>query len=338
MKKTNFCANLHAVGDLRYEECEYPTAKEDEVIVKIRACGVCGSDLGRVYKSGTYHFPTVIGHEFSGIVVEDAKGEFSGKRVAVFPLLPCFTCESCQNQDYATCHHYDYYGSRRDGGMSLFLAVKRFNLLPMPDGISYEEGAMCEPASVARHAVLKLCMQKGERLLISGAGPIGIIAGQWAHSMGAEHVSYLDIDEEKLSFAEKMGFGIYRAGDVFDCVLEGTGVPTALETLLAALKPFGRAVLMGNPAGDMTLTQTGYWHILRKELTLLGTWNSSFSEKQNDWQASLAAMATGTISVSPLISHRYPLSAVNEALAMMKEKKTLYHKVMLCMTEEAENE
>ena len=86
MKKTNFCANLHAVGDLRYEECAYPTAKEDEVSVAIRACGVCGSDLGRVYKSGTYHFPTVIGHEFSGVVVEDAKGEFLGKRVAVFPV------------------------------------------------------------------------------------------------------------------------------------------------------------------------------------------------------------------------------------------------------------
>lgn len=121
-------------------------------------------------------------------------------------------------------------------------------------------------------------------------------------------------------------------------MLEGTGVSSALESLLAALKPFGRAVLMGNPSGDMTLTQKGYWHILRKELTLLGTWNSSFSEKQNDWQASLTAMATGEISVSPLISHRYPLSSVNEALSMMREKKTFYHKVMLCMTEEAENE
>ena len=334
MKKTNKCANLHAIGDLRIEERALPEAGEDEVLVEIKACGVCGSDIGRVFTSGTYHFPTVIGHEFSGLVVEDKTGEMTGKRVAVFPLLPCFGCESCKDENYATCKSYDYYGSRRDGGMSEYLAVKRFNLIPLPDGISYEEGAMCEPVSVARHAVGKLDIEEGDNLLISGAGPIGIVAGIWAKSMGAGNIYYLDIDEKKLDFAKKMGFFAYEEGVTIDCILEGTGVSAALEACLAAVKPFGRGVLMGNPAREMTLSQKGYWHILRKELRLKGTWNSSYAERDNDWKESLEAMADGRIDVRPLISHRYALDDAMSALTMMKDKKESYHKVMLVMNEE----
>ena len=338
MKKTSFCANLYAIGDLRYEERALPVCDEDEVLVEVKACGICGSDLGRVFTSGTYHFPTVIGHEFAGKVVSDAKAEWIGKRVAVFPLLPCFSCESCKEQNYATCHNYDYYGSRRDGGMSEYIAIKRWNLIPLPDEVSYAEGAMCEPISVARHAVLKLGLTGGKRLLITGAGPIGIIAGQWARALGASEVYYTDIDEHKIQALEGYGFKKYTEGTTIDCAIEGTGVSAAYEAALAAVKPFGTVVQMGNPAREMTLTQKGYWHILRKELTLRGTWNSAFSEKQNDWSAALAALADGSLCVKPLITHRYPLSAVNEAFAMMKEKKETYSKVMLLMNEEDENE
>ena len=337
MKKTNKCANLYAINDLRIEEKAIPVCGEDEVLVEIKACGVCGSDIGRVFTSGTYHFPTVIGHEFSGVVIEDRTGEMTGWRVAVFPLLPCFECDSCKEERYATCKSYDYYGSRRDGGMAEYLAVKRFNLIPLPDGLSYEEGAMCEPVSVARHAVLKLDIKEGDSLLISGAGPIGIVAGLWARSLGASRVYYLDIDEKKLDFAKKMGFSVYEEGATIDCILEGTGAPSALEACLAAVKPFGRGVLMGNPAREMTLSQKGYWHILRKELTLKGTWNSSYAERENDWKESIRAMAEGKIDVQPLISHRYPLEDAMTALSLMKEKKESYHKVMLIMNRE-ENE
>lgn len=336
MKKTNFAANLYAVGDLRCEQRRIPVPGENEVLVRVRACGVCGSDIGRVYKTGTYHFPTVIGHEFAGEVAADPKGELMGARVAVFPLLPCFSCESCWAERYATCENYDYYGSRRDGGMIDYLAVKRWNLIPLPDAVSFSEGAMCEPASVARHAIMRLSPRSGDTLLISGAGPIGIIAGQWAMSLGVTRVYYLDIDEEKLAFAERMGFYRYEAGTLVDCALEGTGISVPLATLLGAVKPQGRVLLMGNPAGEMTLSQKEYWHILRKELTLIGTWNSSYAETDNDWRAALSAMAEGVINVRPLISHTYPLSRVRDAFSMMKERKESYHKVMLTMEDNDE--
>ena len=332
--QSNMCANLYAVGDLRYEEKEEPICAEDEVLVQVKACGICGSDIPRVFTKGIYHFPTVIGHEFSGLVVEDKTGEFTGKRVAIFPLLPCFSCESCQDENYAACVNYDYYGSRRDGGMAEYIAVKRWNLVLLPDNISYEEGAMCEPISVGRHAVNKLNLQKGENVLISGAGPIGLIAGQWAKSSGAENIYYFDIDARKIDFAKTFGFKEYTEDVRIDCVIEGTGHSGAVEKCLKAVKPFGKVVLMGNPAGDVLLSQNTYWYILRKELTVLGTWNSSYGERNNDWKESIKAVSKGLLNAKPLISHRFPLSECNEAFEMMKEHKEFFNKVMLVMNRE----
>ncbi len=328
-------AVLHAVGDLRHETVPCPAPQDDEVLVQIRYCGICGSDLARVFVKGTYRFPTVIGHEFSGVVIRDDKGELTGKRVAVFPLLPCFSCDNCRKGNYATCRHYDYYGSRRDGGMTEYLNVKRWNILPLPDEVSLEEGAMCEPTSVARHAVRKLGITGGETLFISGAGPIGLIAGQWAKHFGASDVCYIDVDPRKLAFAETLGFRALREGDTADCFLEGTGYGDALKACLDTVRPGGCGVLMGNPAGDMPMTQDTYWQILRKELTVYGTWNSSFNDAQNDWKESLAAMASGALSLKTLVTHRYPLADVGKAFAMMRAKTEFYNKVMLYMNGEA---
>lgn len=329
--KTMKCANLYAVNDLRYEEIPIPQCREDEVLVEVKSCGICGSDIPRVYTKGTYHFPTVIGHEFAGKVVFDPKKELDGKKVAVFPLLPCFSCNSCKEGNYATCENYDYYGSRRNGGMSEYIAVKRWNLLTIPESVSYNEAAMCEPVSVARHAICKLNIKEGDNLLISGAGPIGILAGQWAKSFGADKVYYIDIDPRKLELTKQFGFWEHREGVQVSCALEGTGFSNALAKCLAAVKPSGKMVLMGNPAEEMTLSQNTYWHILRKELTVCGTWNSSYNERQNDWKESLNAMADGKINVKPLITHTYPLSACHQAFEMMKNKTEFFCKVMLTM-------
>ena len=332
--KTMKCASLHGINDLRYEDMPMPVCEEDEVLVAVKCCGICGSDIPRVYTKGTYHFPTVIGHEFSGKVVYDSKKQLEGKKVAVFPLLPCFACDSCKEGNYATCENYDYYGSRRNGGMSEYLAVKRWNLLTVPENVSYHEAAMCEPVSVARHAICKLNNQQGDRLLISGAGPIGILAGQWARSFGADEVYYFDIDPKKIELAKQFDFREYKEGITVSCALEGTGHSDALAKCLAAMEPAGRIVFMGNPAGEMTMSQNTYWHILRKELTVCGTWNSSYNDRQNDWKESLKAVAEGKIDVKLLISHTYPLEKVNQAFEMMRSRSEFYCKVMLSMEDQ----
>ncbi|MBO5008609.1 MAG: galactitol-1-phosphate 5-dehydrogenase [Clostridia bacterium] len=327
-------ANLHEIGNLQYEEKPMPVVKDDEVLVKIKCCGVCGSDIPRVFTKGTYHFPTVIGHEFSGIVVKDKKEELTGKRVAVFPLLPCFECEPCKFQNYAACNNYDYYGSRRDGGMAEYIAVKRWNLVELPENVSFLEGAMCEPISVARHAALKLNIKKGDNVLISGAGPIGILTGRWLKLFGAKDIYFFDIDSRKIDFIKENSFKAYSENMKYDCVIEGTGHSKAIEQCLDAVKPYGKIVFLGNPSGDIMLSQNSYWHILRKELTVLGSWNSSYNEVQNDWKESLLALSEGYIKAKDLVTHKFPLSEVCRAFCMMNNRNDFYNKVMICTDEE----
>ncbi len=321
------CLNLHAVGDIRLDEKPIPTVGDGEVLVRVRACGVCGSDIGRVFAHGTYHFPTVIGHEFAGEVVEDKSGEFTGKKVAVFPLLPCFECDMCAVENYAQCRGYDYYGSRRDGGFSEYLAVKKWNLIPLPENVSFFAGSMCEPSSVALHATKKLALTKDDTLLITGAGPIGLIAGFWARANGVETVYYTDLDERKLKLAESFGF--YRHnGEEVTAALEGTGAGGAVATCVKALAPFGKLVLMGNPARDVSLPAKDYQTILRKELNIKGTWNSSYGEAVNDWKESIDAMSRGVLPVEKLITHKPRLDECIDTLNMMKDQKEFYCKVV----------
>lgn len=322
-------ANLHAVGELIYEEVDIPPCGEDEVMVKVKNCGICGSDIGRVLAHGTYHFPTIPGHEFAGEVVYDATGECTGKRVAVFPILPCFQCDMCAKENYAECRNYDYYGSRRDGGYAQFIAVKKWNLVELPDNVSFEEGAMCEPVSVARHAMKKLDIKEGETLLITGAGPIGLIAGMWAKSFGAARVCYIDIDEEKIAFAKSLGFEAYDGTFFVDAALEGTGASSAIATAINAVNPFGKMVLMGNPGRNISLTAKDYQNILRKELKINGTWNSVYASFDNDWQESLKAVSEGRLNIRRLITHRPSIEEAPETIRMMRDRTEFYCKVVI---------
>ncbi len=320
--------SLHAVNELVNEKRPLPEIGEDEVLVNVKNCGICGSDIGRIFKTGTYHFPTVPGHEFAGKVVLDKSGEWTGKRVSVFPLLPCFKCDACKAQNYACCANYDYYGSRCDGGFMQYIAVKKFNLVPLPDNISYEEGAMCEPASVGCHAVKKLDLKGGEKLLISGAGPIGIIAARWAMGKGAAKVCFIENDPTKIEFATKLGFGMHNEGEKYDCAIEGTGASAPLSMILRAVKTCGKVVLMGNPDGEMTLSPKDYRQILRSELQLLGTWNSSYADFNNDWHDTLEAVSKCELVIRDLITHRLPLANTLDGLTMMLNKKEFFVKVV----------
>lgn len=335
-KKTMMAANLHAVADLRYEEVPMPERKSGEVLMKVMAAGVCGSDLPRVLEKGTYHFPTIPGHEFAGLIVEADDPALVGRKAAVFPLLQCGKCEFCQVGEYVKCVDYDYYGSRRDGGFAEYLAVKEENLVLLDDSIAYDVAAMCEPAAVARAAIRRLNVQLGDLCVIYGAGPIGLIAAQWARLAGAGCVRVVDISEEKLAAARALGFEAYdpaRDGSA-DCALEGTGASAALNNAILALKANGRIVLMGNPMRDMEIKQSTYSQLLRKEIVLTGTWNSSYNDRVNDWRAVADAMAKGTVDFASLITHRYPLSACNEAFAMMSGRETFYNKVVFLPGEE----
>ncbi|THF82269.1 galactitol-1-phosphate 5-dehydrogenase [Cohnella fermenti] len=338
---------LNAIGDLRLTEVPKPTPAAGEVLLRIAACGVCGSDIPRIYTKGTYRFPTIPGHEFSGYVEavgKDVDAGLIGRLAAVFPLLPCRKCPSCEVGSYATCSAYDYRGSRSDGAFAEYVCVPAWNLIPAPEGLGAEEAAMAEPAAVALHALRRGGLDIGDNVLISGAGPIGLLLAQWAQAWGASQVLLADVDDRKLAFAKQLGFdqvanplledlqawALERTGGAgVDLAVEGAGHASSWENCLRAARSGGRVVLMGNPTGTMTLTQTGYWEMLRKQLTVVGTWNSDYSDfPKNEWKLAVQAMAERRIQALPLITHLVSLEQLGEAIAMMKDHSAFYSKVM----------
>jgi L-iditol 2-dehydrogenase len=335
--------NLHAVNDLRYEDVALPTRSKDEATVQIKAVGICGSDIPRIFEKGTYHFPTIPGHEFSGVVVDANDKSLLNKHVAVFPLIPCGDCAFCQIGEYQLCDHYDYYGSRRDGGYAEYLNVKLNNLVFLPESLPFEFAAMCEPASVALHALRRGNMKAMDTLAIWGVGPIGLLLGMWGRIMGAKNIVLVARDNIKVQFAKELGFQNAINSQVVDPVeyihklthgkgadicVEGTGSSTPFSACLHGCKKLGTVVCMGNPSAGMELDQASYWAILRKQLTLKGTWNSSFNQMQNDWQDTIHAMASGALDVKPLITHRFTFEQYREAFDVMKSKEIFSCKVM----------
>jgi len=344
---------LESIGHLEYKEVKMPIAKDGEVLVKIMASGICGSDISRVLTKGTYHFPTIPGHEFSGRIVGITKGvspELLGQKAAIFPLIPCRQCEFCQIGEYAQCKNYNYFGSRCDGGFAEYIAVPTWNLVLAPDSLSYQEIAMAEPSAVAIHALRQVGVEISDNVVIFGAGPIGLMLGQWAKAWGADKIILVDIDAAKIDFAKSMGFDLafnsskgsiieyvndLTNGKGADVAVEGAGVSITLEQCFHSLRSFGRVVAMGNPAGEIKLSQKAYWELLRKQLTLKGTWNSSYVFiPKNDWKLSIRAMETGKINVKPLVTHQVKLKDCIKPFKMMQKRDEFFNKVMFVIDDE----
>ncbi|MBQ9760958.1 MAG: galactitol-1-phosphate 5-dehydrogenase [Clostridia bacterium] len=309
------------------EPTEKPICGKDEVLMKVKACGVCGSDVGRVFAGAAYYYPIVLGHEFSGEIAESDDSDLIGKRACVFPLLPCKKCEFCAEQAYANCVSYDYYGSRRDGAMQDWLCVKRENLVFLPDNVSFEAGAMVEPAAVCLHAVKKAQIQKGESIVIFGAGTIGMLCGMWAKHFGAAHVYFVDIDEKKLDMAKALGFEVYDNQSV-EIAVEASGAAVCLNNAINFVKARGRIVIVGNSGADVTIAKATYAQILRKQLTFSGSWNSDFSDRVNEWKESVEAISKGYIDPEALITHRIPLSDGSRAFDIIKNRE-FFNKIMV---------
>lgn len=324
---------LHGVGNLLYEDVPVPELKSGWALVKVLAAGICSSDIPRIFEKGTYRFPTIPGHEFCGVVekVYDSENEsWIGKRVGVYPLIPCKKCASCAKTEYETCGNYDYIGSRRDGAFAEYALVPVWNLIELPDEISDVDGAMLEPASVALHAVRKLGNLSGKSACVVGSGAIGFISGQWLNALGADRVMVKGRSTAKQAIAEQCGLEyVTEAREKFDCIVEAVGSPEAVAESIALAKPGGRLVLMGNPNRDINMKQDVYWQILRKQLIIYGTWNSSFKIEGCDWIESIRAIADGKIRVEHLCTHLLVPSVLARGLDIMRNAKEPYCKIIV---------
>ncbi len=326
---------LHGIGDLRYEERPLPELRPGWALVRVLAAGICSSDIPRIFEKGTYHFPTIPGHEFSGLVEAAADGsgrQWIGRRVGIFPLIPCKNCPSCRKGQYETCSNYDYIGSRRDGAFAEFTAVPVWNLIALPETVSDIQGALLEPAAVALHAVKRAEISPGDDVCVVGTGAIGLLAGQWAKIFGAGRVVIKGRGEAKRQIVQRCRLEYAadsRTGEEFGRVIEAVGSAQALEESLSLTAPGGKLVLMGNPDGPRTLSQDLYWRILRKQLTLTGTWNSSYGGENSDWAAAVQAMGEGTLQTEAVVSHVLEREALAARLAVMRGHTEAFCKVVV---------
>ena len=326
-------ARLHQIGDLRCDDIPVPQPHGDELLVKVGACGICGSDLPRVFIHGTSSgkYPLTIGHEFSGEVVqvgETADPSLVGKRGAIFPLIPCRSCNSCVTGNYAMCEHYDYLGSRSDGGFAEYCLVPSAWQLIQSTRADMDTLAMTEPACVAQHAVRRAKVEAGQFVVIFGAGPIGIMAARWARIFGAQ-VLLVDIAEDKVAFAQQKGFDAVHSkvqnvpdevrrlhgGRLADAAIEGTGFGAVINTCVECVRPCGTVALLGNPANDATIPVNIHSMMLRKEIAVMGVWNSSRAPYPvNEWEYTVQMMDEGRFVCSDLITDRLTLDELPQAM------------------------
>lgn len=336
---------LEENAKLAYKDVPAPKRdREDWAGIAVKAAGICGSDLHRGFEGGAYHTPLVMGHEFSGVVEEPVPGgRFKkGDRVAVYPLLWCGRCASCQTGDYAQCVAYDYFGSRRDGAFAEYLYVPESNLLAIPDHVDIVHAAMAEPAAVALHGVRRMRIEPGATGAVFGAGPIGNMVAQWLRINGCRRVFVVDLDDAKLAMAEEMGFIPVsgRGGDPVefikretdghgaDKVVEAVGLPATFLQAVQVAAMFGEVVFMGNIAGTFAVGEKDFSSILRRELTIHGTWNSKWTPQGlDDWTTALSFMDR-ELMVAPLISHVVPLAESVPVFNAVYKREIPYSKVL----------
>lgn len=342
---------LDEVGKIACKEVPQPRINDDEVLVRVRACGICGSDIPRAYKNGAHKMPLIIGHEFAGELAE------SGKRVGVFPLIPCRDCGPCMKRKYEMCRNYSYLGSRKDGGFAEYVAVPKKNIIEIPNSVSNEAAAMIEPMAVAVHALKQaglitryrilsdeeLIRRQNLHVVICGAGTIGLFVVMFLFDAGYENISVIGNRDIQRQMASRLGVFDHRFYDVripeqkeaaekleADVFFECVGKQETYEQAINQTAPGGTVCLVGNPYSDMNLSQNTYWKILRNQITINGTWNSSFTgELDDDWHYVVNRLALGAIEPERLITHRFSLDEATKGFELMRDKTEDYIKVMV---------
>lgn len=347
MKKKMKAAVLNDLKDFKIEMVNIPTIGNNDVLIKVKYCGICGSDVPRAMVSGARKYPIILGHEFAGEIVEIGSSVSNlnlGERVVVAPLIPCKNCQHCKTGDYGLCNNYNIIGTGSDGAFAEYVKVPSDHVLPIDDALDYETAAGIEPATIGYHGIQKANMQAGENIVIMGCGPIGQLTLQWAKIFGAGNIIAVDIFDEKLELAKKLGADITinaKNEDVItkvkditqngaDIVIETAGSQITQQQSINISKKKGRIVFLGITHKGLDLTESTMEHIMRGELTIKGSWNSYTPPYPGlAWSATLNFMAKGKIQFKPMVSHKIHIEEVETYLKGMVDRTLNYNKVLI---------
>lgn len=302
-----------------------------ELRIRVMASGICGTDV-HIFR-GEYmgEYPIIPGHEFSGIV--DAVGpgitRFRvGDRVAVEPNIACNNCVNCLNNRQNFCLNWQAVGVTRPGGMAQFTIVPEnaaFNTGDLP----FDQAAFIEPLSCVLHGMQRLSVEIASKVLILGAGPIGLLLLQTARVQGAAHISVVERNEFRAAFAAKMGADQVFTSldaiqpDAYDAVIDATGAVAVMARAIDFARPGGKILLFGVPPAGKEISFEAF-KIFHKGLTLL----SSFTSVRNSYQA-VDMLKSGRISVEPLVSHHLTLEELRHGIELMETGADQVKKVII---------
>jgi len=342
-------AVLLAKDDIRYTDYETPEIKPGYVKVKVKICGICGSDIPRVLGDESHYYPNVLGHEFSGDVVEIGEGVERvkvGDRVSGAPLKPCMECADCQKGNYSLCKKYSFIGSREQGAFAEYVVIPEANAVVFNKNIPYEQGALFEPSTVGLHGVLLNDYKGGHDVAILGCGNIGLFTAQWARILGAKRVVVFDIDNDRLALAKKMGvdyalntldkdFKEQIASIVgkkgFEYVFETAGATPTMHLAFELAGNKANVCFIGTPHADLTFTQKQWEQMNRKEFKLTGSWMSySAPFPGREWEMTAYYYGSGKLKFDDaMIYKKYPMEKAKEAFDLYKNPKQVKGKILL---------
>ncbi|MTI65094.1 MAG: galactitol-1-phosphate 5-dehydrogenase [Firmicutes bacterium] len=334
--------------EVKYEDVEKPKIKSNEILIKVKAVGICGTDM-ELYsgempyiKKGLTKYPLIPGHEWSGEIVEVGSEvpRFSvGEKVTSDVSIGCGKCDMCKIGRYNLCPNRVVVGSykNKDGAFAEYIKLPYRHVYRLPDSMSYEEAALIEPAATASYGVMKGDIDYGSTVLIIGDGPIGQLSMQCAKVAGASKVFIVGSWDEKLEIAKSTGADAvmhYKKDDVLDkineltngkgvdVVIESSGSPKAFNQSLEAVKPGGKVVLLSIYPTSEFMAQIN--SVVTKDADLIGVLASP-----NAFKPTIDLMESGRINVKPLISHKYELKDAEKAIKMIENKEECRLKAIL---------
>lgn len=311
---------------LKFENVPDPTPATDEVVVKIGRCGICGSDL-HMNEDAAYgcKHGDVLGHEFAGEVValgREAEGLKTGDLVSVIPLKSCGQCEHCRKGEVQWCAQFGLQG----GGYAEYAVTRPNQCVKLPGGLSLDDGAIIEPLAVALHGVNLSGMKPGDKVLVLGAGPIGLAVAFWARRMGASRVAIQDLADFQRERAlgigadafvvdpqDPVGSAAAGLGGEADVVFECVGVPGLIDQAVKQVRNRGTILLLGLCTRPDTFNS---FAMLTKEVRLV---TSAFFTRQ-EYEAALDALAEGAIEPRLLVTDTISLEATPEVFESLKRR------------------
>lgn len=325
-------AVLEKVNKITVTDIPVPTPGPDEVVIKVKTCGMCGTDLKLYTGQYTARVPVVPGHEYSGEIVEVGKNVRNlhpGQRVVSDPNESCGKCYWCRNHQPCFCNDLAAYGVLRDGGFAEYCTATEKGVYPIPEGVDDEVAAFAEPVSCVVHAADRINYRPGETVAIVGGGPLGQIHLQFALNSGASRAVLVDPNQSRRDLAKKFGAHavinpkeenvrervLQETGGLgADVVIEAVGRKQTIEESFGLAKRGGRVVIFGF-APETEKAVFSPFDVLSRELTILGAWVNPYS-----YSRALDVLSSDRIDVKPLISHRLKLDNIMQGYEMMAQK------------------